>query len=212
MVGDGEAAESSEEPEERRFDYDRTVAISDGVFAIALTLLVLNIGTPMLGSGHQGVLGQRLLDHGNEFFSYALSFAVIALLWVRHHTFFRGIDHVDIRLTVLNLVYLGLIAFLPYPTRVLGFYSGQPAAVVMYALTVTSVALIARLEVIHSLRAGLLSETGRREVLRRQNWAIVPAVFLLSIPIAFASSTAAVYMWLLAFLLPRLQRRLAAHG
>src|SRR5213592_3140723 len=113
----GASGSSSVPPAERRFDYDRTVALSDGVFAIALTLLVLNIGAPVLGPGHEGVLGQRLLDHGEEYFSYAVGFAVIGLLWTRHHSFYRGVDHIDTRLTVLNLVYLGLIAFLPYPTR-----------------------------------------------------------------------------------------------
>ena len=53
----GSSDSSSEAPSERRFDYDRTVALSDGVFAIALTLLVLNIGAPELGVGHEGVLG-----------------------------------------------------------------------------------------------------------------------------------------------------------
>ena len=216
MSGPGEAAtsgasdSSSEAPAERRFDYDRTVALSDGVFAIALTLLVLNIGVPVLGSGHEGVLGQRLLDHGEEYSSYALGFAVIGLLWVRHHTFFREIDHIDRRLTVMNLVYLGLIAFLPYPTRILGLYGSQPAAVIMYATVTATVSIVARIQTVHALRARLLTEAGRREVRRRENWAIVPAVFIVSIPIALASPRAALYCWSLLFILPFLQRRLRA--
>jgi uncharacterized membrane protein len=209
----GSAADSDSSSEalvERRFDYDRTVALSDGVFAIALTLLVLNIGAPSLGPGHEGVLGQRLLDHGQEYFSYALGFAVIGLLWTRHHTLYRGIDHIDIRLTVINLVYLGLIAFLPYPTRILGQYGQQPAAIVLYATTVTAVTIVARITVVHAVRAGLLSEAGRREVRRRQNWVIAPAVFLASIPIAFVSTRAALYCWTLVFILPAVHHRLAA--
>jgi uncharacterized membrane protein len=206
----GGSGASSEPPAERRFDYDRTVALSDGVFAIALTLLVLNIGAPSLGPGHEGVLGQRLLDHGPEYFSYALGFAVIALLWVRHHTFYRGVDHIDTRLTVINLVYLGLIAFLPYPTRILGLYGHQPAAIVFYATTTTAVSIVARIQVVHAMRAGLLSEEGRRELRRRTSWVIAPAVFLASIPIAFVSTTAAIYCWTLLFIVPAVQRRLAA--
>ena len=205
----GSSDSSSEAPSERRFDYDRTVALSDGVFAIALTLLVLNIGAPELGVGHEGVLGQRLLDHGEEYFSYALGFAVIGLMWVRHHVFYRGIDHIDTHLTVINLVYLGLIAFLPYPTRILGLYGSQPAAVILYATTIVLVNIVARVNVVHAQRAGLLTEAGRREVRRREHWFIVPAVFLASIPIAFASPRAALYCWSLLFILPALQRRLA---
>lgn len=80
---------------------------------------------------------------------------VIALLWVRHHSFYRGIDRIDTRLTVLNLTYLGLIAFMPYPTRILGLYGHEPAAVVLYATTAATVAVVARLESLHSMRAAL---------------------------------------------------------
>jgi uncharacterized membrane protein len=203
---------SGEDPGERRFDYDRTVALSDGVFAIALTLLVLNIGAPALNSAQQSTLGSRLLDHGSEFFSYALGFAVIGLLWVRHHTFYRGIDRIDTALTVMNLVYLGFVAFLPYPTRILGLYGHQSAAVIMYAATAATVSIIARVKTIHAVRSGLLTDAGKREVARRQGWAIVPAVFLLSIPIALVSTSAALYSWLLIFILPRVRRVLALGG
>jgi uncharacterized membrane protein len=204
----GSAGSAAEDPAERRFDYDRTVALSDGVFAIALTLLVLNVSAPSLGPGHEGVLGSRLLDHGQEYLSYALGFAVIALLWVRHHTLYRGIDRIDTRLTVNNLVYLGLVAFLPYPTRILGLYGSQPAAIVLYATTVTTVTIVARLMIVHAMRAGLLSDAGRREVRRREHWVIVPVVFLLSIPISFVSTSAALYSWALLFIVPLVYRRL----
>jgi uncharacterized membrane protein len=204
----GSAGSAAEDPAERRFDYDRTVALSDGVFAIALTLLVLNVSAPSLGPGHEGVLGSRLLDHGQEYLSYALGFAVIALLWVRHHTLYRGIDRIDTRLTVNNLVYLGLVAFLPYPTRILGLYGSQPAAIVLYATTVTAVTIVARLMIVHAMRAGLLSDAGRREVRRREHWVIVPVVFLLSIPISFVSTSAALYSWALLFIVPLVYRRL----
>ncbi|TMM13850.1 MAG: DUF1211 domain-containing protein [Actinobacteria bacterium] len=171
--------------------------------------LSATVCSPSPGVGHEGVLGQRLLDHGEEYFSYALGFAVIGLMWVRHHVFYRGIDHIDTHLTVINLVYLGLIAFLPYPTRILGLYGSQPAAVILYATTIVLVNIVARVNVVHALRAGLLTEAGRREVRRREHWFIVPAVFLASIPIAFASPRAALYCWSLLFILPALQRRLA---
>jgi hypothetical protein len=62
------------------------------------------------------------------------------------------------------------------------------------------------------VRAGLLSDAGKREVERRESWIIVPAVFILSIPIAFVSTRAALSSWVLIFVLPRLRRRLAAGG
>lgn len=193
---------NDEPPEERAFDYSRTVALSDGVFAIGLTLLVLNITVPVLSSSHHGELGSRLLDHRYEFQSYALSFAIIAMLWVRHHSLFRGLDRIDGRLTALNLVYLGFIAFLPYPTRVLGIYASEPAAAVLYAVTLLCVAVIAALVRLHVTRAGLLSEAGKREVARREHWAFAPVVLIASIPIAFLSPPVAEFSWLLLLLMP----------
>jgi uncharacterized membrane protein len=186
-----------EPPEERAFDYARTVALSDGVFAIGLTLLVLNITVPVLGTGHHDQLGSRLLGDRSQFESYALSFAIIALLWVRHHTLFRGLDRIDGKLTALNLAYLAFIAFLPYPTRVLGQYSSDTAAAVLYAVTLLCLTGIAALTRVHATRAGLLSEDGRRELARREHWALGPLILLASIPIAFLSPAAAEYVWLL---------------
>jgi uncharacterized membrane protein len=199
--------DAPEAPEERAFDYARTVALSDGVFAIALTLLVLNISLPHLAPGHEGDLGARLLDRGHEVRSYAISFAVIGLLWVRHHTFFRGLARIDTRITTLNLIYLGLVAFLPYPTRVLGTYD-QPAAVVLYAGTVALVSLMAGAVRVHAMRADLVTEQGRRGLERREHWLLTPGVFLASIPIAFVSTTAALLSWLLLAVAPRWYRRI----
>jgi uncharacterized membrane protein len=184
-------------PEERGFDYARTVALSDGVFAIALTLLVLNITLPELAHGHYGELGKQLLNRGGELASYALSFTVLGFLWTRHHSFMRALEIIDTRITVLNLAYLGFVAFLPYPTRVLGVYGTEPAAVVLYAATNGTVATIAALMRIHAERAHLLTSTGSAVIARREHWALTPAVFFVSIPIAFASPLAAKLCWLL---------------
>jgi uncharacterized membrane protein len=195
-----DAGLTDEPPEERGFDYARTVALSDGVFAIALTLLVLNISFPDLAPGHHGQIGKELLDRRGEIGSYALSFAVIALLWVRHHSFMRALEVIDTRLTVLNLAYLGFVAFLPYPTRVLGVYGGEPAGVVLYASTNVIISSISALMRIHAERSHVLSHRGTAVIARREHWALTPAVFLLSIPVAFASPTAAKFCWLLLFL------------
>jgi TMEM175 potassium channel family protein len=199
------AGPSPEAPQELAFDYDRTVALSDGVFAIALTLLVLNITVPELTSRHHGEIGDRLLDRWPEVRSYIISFAVISYLWFRHHGFFRGLDRIDGRITLLNLVYLGLVAFLPYPTRVLGLYDDQGAAIVLYAGTAATVSLVAGLMRAHATRAGLLSEAGRRHLARREPWGIAPAIFLISIPIGFVSTAAAELTWLLLLSLPAMR-------
>jgi len=196
-------AQDDESRADSGFDYNRTVALSDGVFAIALTLLVLNIALPATGAHRD--LGSALLEQGTEYESYAIGFAVIALLWVRHHAFFRSLERIDTLLTVLNLVYLGFVAFLPYPTRVLGRYGGEPASVVLYAITVAIIALIGAVMRAYTLRAGLRARELRQSA-REHLW-IPPAVFLASIPIAFLNTKAAELFWLV-MLLPRLSRRI----
>jgi uncharacterized membrane protein len=194
--------------EEQAFDYARTVALSDGVFAIALTLLVLNITVPELSKSEHGRLGRQLIDHRQEFVSYAISFAVVSVFWVRHHVFFRRLSRLDARLVVVNLAYLAFVAFVPYPTRLVGVYGDEPAAVVLYAATLAILAMLAGLLRSHARRAGLVTPQGLREIDRREHWLVAPSIFLISIPIAFVSATVAQLMWLLV-LLPGAGRRLS---
>lgn len=199
-----------ESASERAFDYDRTVALSDGVFAIALTLLVLSLTVPNLRHGHAGLLGSKLLHKRDEYISYGISFAVIGLLWIRHHQLFRAFSKIDGRIIGLNLAYLAFVAFLPFPTRVLGVYGDQPAAIVLYAITVVILSLLMGLIRGHARRARLINPSRAGE-LADETWLIVPAIFIASIPIAFVSTTAAEFFWLL-MLAPRIYRRRRARA
>jgi uncharacterized membrane protein len=191
----------------REFDYDRTVALSDGVFAIALTLLVLTISFPELHGTASRHLGAQLEDRFSQLLSYLLSFAVLAFLWLRHHAFFRSISLIDARLALLNLVYLAAVAFLPYPTRLLGEYGNHSVSVVIYALTILAIVLGSGLMRFHVERARLLKPDAKLDSWYR--YAVAPVVFLISIPVAlFVSPTAAEYTWLLLLLTGPVERRL----
>jgi uncharacterized membrane protein len=203
-VADEPGFADDESVEERAFDYARTVALSDGVFSIAMTLLVLNVATPSLA--HPDQLGTALLHNRQQYESYGISFAVIGLLWVRHHQYFRSLTRIDTKILVMNLVYLAFVAFVPFPTRLLGVYGQQPAAVILYAVTIAIVTAIAGLSGAYARRAKLLTKQGAREYARAEHWAITPAVFLVSIPVAFVSTTAAQLTWLL-LLVPDITRR-----
>jgi uncharacterized membrane protein len=205
------SSEDPEPPEERAFDYARTVSLSDCVFSIAMTLLVLNITVPVLAAGEHSELGRKLIDQHQQFEAYGISFAVIALLWVRHHALFRGLDRIDGTVTALNLLYLGFVAFLPFPTRVLATYTNEPASIALYAATAAVVSGIASIVRMHAIRAHLLSPYGLREVARREHPALLPLIFLGSIPIAFLAPRVAAYSWLLLLLMP-LTHRWGARG
>jgi uncharacterized membrane protein len=208
-VADEATFTDEESADERAFDYDRTVALSDGVFAIALTLLVLSLTVPNLRHGHTGVLGSKLLHRNDEYISYGISFAVISLLWVRHHRLFRAISRIDGRVTALNLAYLAFVAFLPFPARVLGVYGDEPAAIVLYATTVVILSVLGGSIRIHVRRVGLIDPSRTRE-LASETWLMAPAVFLASIPIAFVNTTLAKCFWLVLLIpavVPRLRGR-----
>jgi uncharacterized membrane protein len=184
---------------EVEFDYDRTVALSDGVFAIALTLLVLTIAIPDLQGSAKNQLADRLSDQLSQLLSYGISFAVLGLLWVRHHSMFRTLTRIDWTVTVLNLAYLALVAFLPFPTSLIGRYADQSVSVVIYAVTLVLINLLAAAMRIYCYRAQIIKPGTPRESLRR--FVLITATFLASIPVALlVDASAGIWMWTALFL------------
>ena len=121
----------------------RVEAFSDGVFAIAITLLILAVGIEEAIS--QGHLSDELLDLWPAYIAYAVSFLTVGIMWVNHHQIFRHFEHVDRTLLLLNILLLMLIAFTPFPTRVVAQHmeSGvdrEPAAL-LYGITMTLTAV-----------------------------------------------------------------------
>jgi uncharacterized membrane protein len=94
----------------------RVETFTDGVFAIAITLLVLTIAQP---TGPQS-LAHRLVRQWPSFAAYAVSFAIIGIMWVNHHTVFASLQRVDRAAFYLNLALLMTVVFIPYPTGVFG--------------------------------------------------------------------------------------------
>ncbi len=95
---------------------ERLETFSDGVFAIAITLLVLTIAQP----SHYADLAHQLGMRWPSLAAYVVSFAVIGIMWLNHHTIFSHLDHIDRGLFYLNLALLMTIVFIPYPTGVFG--------------------------------------------------------------------------------------------
>jgi uncharacterized membrane protein len=92
----------------------RLEAFSDGVFAIAITLLVLELHSPELEEGER--LWPALLDEWPQFAAYLTSFAILGIMWVNHHSMFRQIQRADRGLMFLNLLLLLWATLLPFPT------------------------------------------------------------------------------------------------
>ena len=111
-------------------EYDRVLFFSDAVFAIAITLLIVDLRVPDLPHVQSG----QLLRHAiPQIGGFAYSFAAIGLFWLAHHGLFRHIKGLDRPLVLLNLLFLGTIAFVPYPTALLSAAGDQVPATVFYA-------------------------------------------------------------------------------
>jgi len=182
----------------------RILALSDGVFAIAMTLLILEIAVPAPGVTD---LPKALLRLWPHYLAYVLSFVVIARFWVAHHVSFRLIARYDGVLVWLNLLLLMFVSFLPFPTAVLGAHNGEPAAAVLYAAAVilTGTASTAYWWYA-SGRGGLLrSDVGDAQVRALRARALSsPVFFALTLPIAAFVPFAAEILWFLVFPLNRI--------
>lgn len=142
---------------EDRAGTSRIEAFSDGVFAIAITLLVLTLQVPEV----HGRLWHALLNEWPQFAGYLTSFAIIGIMWVNHHSMFRTIVRSDRLLLFLNLLLLLWMAMLPFPTNLIARYlgdGGTDAAVAeaVYSANLTLAAIAFSLIWIHAVRDGRL--------------------------------------------------------
>lgn len=192
--------EAAKQREGNEIEFSRIVAFSDGVFAVAITLLVLKLDIP--GGRPHSEIGSLIWDQRENFFAFVLSFAVIARYWLVHHRFFGEVRAFDPRLISLNMLYLGSIVLIPFSSDVLGEYGGQSASVILYAANLSAVVLIGLWMTADAQRAGL---TTTDPAAQRESWirsAYIAAVFLCSIPLALVTPTLAQFLWLVLFFDP----------
>ena len=194
MAGSREITENGRE-------LDRIVFFSDAVFAIAITLLVLDIHVPEIPERLvDEQLPGRLLALWPKYLSYVLSFVVILMYWMAHHIIFRAIKRYDRTLIWLNSLFLMCIAFLPFPTSLIGEYGDNQLAVAIYAASV-AVARLLLTAVWWYASSGhrLIDESFPESTIRIYlvRGLAVALAFVISIGISFFSVSAAMYFWIL---------------
>jgi uncharacterized membrane protein len=181
---------------------EKMAMFGDAVIAIAITLLALDITIP--DHLEPGKLGPALRDILPELGAYASSFACIGLLWLALHRLFRLVDHVDGWLARIYLAFLAVIAVLPFPNKLLAMYGDTRLATGVYAATIALAALLTVVMGVHLLRKPQLCRPGITPAHVKDTilqGSITIAVFLTSIPVAFVSTSAAKYWWLLVLVL-----------
>jgi TMEM175 potassium channel family protein len=180
-------------------DRDRIVNLTDGVFAIAITLLVLDLKVPNISENLVVTeLPSDLLALWPKYLGYLLSFVVISIFWTIHHSIFRSIRSYDRGLVWLNFLFLMLVAFVPFPTSLLGEYGNHQLPVAIYAGTLAAGRLV--LTAIYwyaTVQSALMyreedPQTVRFFLLRGLT---IPVIFLISIGVSFFSVSATIWSW-----------------
>ena len=144
----------------------RVEAFSDGVFAIAITLLILAVGIEQAFA--EGELAHQLRELWPAYIAYAVSFLTIGIMWANHHQIFRHFARVDRPMLLLNILLLMCISFTPFPTRVVAEHAkngdDREAAAVLYGATMTSIAIGFFAVWIYGSRRLLRPDADQREI------------------------------------------------
>ncbi len=196
-------SEESAESDRRRYlkgspEFARLLNLSDGVFAIAMTLLVLGIDPAAVTLSDPGGFfdSQR-----GELIAFAISFAVIAHFWWIHHRFFAVLALIEPGLMMLSLVLLGLIALLPFPTSLLGRDPTATGAVVPYLGLLVLIAVVHLLLVLraHRAQAWKVAMPARLFPWLLAGWGANAAVTLLAFGVSFFAPLAGLLLLLLTW-------------
>jgi uncharacterized membrane protein len=181
----------------------RIVSFSDAVFAVAITLLVLNIRLPALTEGQaQANLAGELAAQWPHYFAYMLSFIVIGAFWKNHHQFFDHLARHDETFTWLNIIYLMCVVFIPFPTYVLSEYGDIRVSVILYAATLSACGLMSTLMIWYASSGSRLVKADVKRISMLEGIAsnlTFVTVFAVSIGISFLSVSLATYSWIVVF-------------
>jgi uncharacterized membrane protein len=132
---------------------ERIKSFSDGVFAVAITLLVLQFQVPHVPPAQ---LAGALLRLWPEYASYLLSFAVVGVYWVAHWNVIHELHSGDRNLAWINIGFLACVAFIPFPAALVGAYGAERAAVMFYGGTLVVTGLMLRALFVYAFRKGLM--------------------------------------------------------
>ncbi len=188
----------TKEPE-AGLSFERVVFFSDAVFAIVITLLVLELKVPHLSEHNEPALQQALFELIPRVLGFVISFLIIGLMWVEHHRIFRYIADYDAGLLWRNLLLLLCVSFVPFPTALFSENFWSRTAFILYTASFGGVATAKYLIWRHAAKAGLLlpdvGPTLERRIARRSM--AVPLACAIAIVLSFVS----IFIAPLAFML-----------
>ena len=187
MEANAQPAETGPELSE---DLSRTAALTDGVIAIAITLLVLDIAVPEIPDALVGEeLGSALWELRPQVFGFILSFVVIGYYWMTHRLIFSNLRTIDVPLMAINLFFLLMIAFMPFAAALFADYVPDSLAVACYAGIMAIAGFSQLLMVVYPGKKGHFHATVEPSHVRlvTKKIAVAPVIYLLMVPVAFVN-------------------------
>ena len=177
----------------------RIEALTDGIFAIAMTLLVLTLALPEAGKGIAEV-HNLLVGQSDKFFNYALSFVLLAIFWMRHHQQSHLIKRTDAGYLWINIFFLMFVALMPFTTSLVGEYPYDPMAEVFFAINILILGILLTWNWVYATNRHRLVDNSldsRSIALGKRKGLITTLVAVMAIGIAFVDPRICSFLYLL---------------
>jgi uncharacterized membrane protein len=185
---------------------NRLLALTDGVVAIALTLLVLQLQVPVIQDANSpGTLWHALDVDGAEITSYLVSFVVIAQFWLVHHRVLRGMRGHSEGLAWRNFGFLLTLTLMPFTSDLIGRYGSNPTAITLFGINLVAISLSTQWIFMYAAGHNLLTDAARSsrdERTARVRSVMVILIIALSLALAWTDTNLAKYVWLLFLVVP----------
>ena len=196
---------------------DRLLALTDGVVAIALTLLVLQLQVPVTDALKENPDSAKTLWHaldpdGAELTSYLVSFVVIAQFWIVHHRVLRGMRGHSEGLAWRNFGFLLTLTLMPFTSDLIGRYGSNPVAITLFGINLVAISLSTQWIFLYAASHNLMTDQARSahaERAARVRALLVIAIVTLSLVLAWTDTNLAKYTWLLFLLVPAAGERIS---
>jgi uncharacterized membrane protein len=192
---------------------NRLLTLSDGVIAIALTLLVLQLHVPAVDQVRDpdsaADLAAQLSTGSAQLVSYGISFYVIAQFWLVHRQVYRLVGDQEEGLEWWNFAFLLTITIMPFTSTLLGAFVGNPLAVDIFAANLLLASLATQAMTVVGRRKGLVASGAQERAGQNDAW-VVPVVMAVSIGLSWWSTQAAMYCWILIAVAPAIINRWSA--
>jgi uncharacterized membrane protein len=185
---------------ENIIDENRVLSFSDSVFAFAATLLVLKIDFPTIDASlGSAELGKALISLWPTYFANIISFFVIGYYWLSHHTVFGLLRKFDKGIVWMNIAFLVLLSFLPFPVDLFGEYPNEPTVLIFYSVSIAITGLFLSLIWLYAKRRNLQKVNLNKKQMNYYSLQLLvaPSVFLISIPLVVIDPVLSQFSWLL---------------